>query len=321
MTKNLAIITGVGDLSEEVMRFAGDLDFPYAQYIVTPWLPALIFSPARLLSELRSQSQPDIVRINPYHFAPMRRELKSRKVTHAFFTGDFPPERFIQAAMTRGSFRFILDSEALDYYAATPENRSPPVRYFLALARLLRDGGVEPLLACQVFPKLNLRAGSLAYEAPSDITGGIDELIVKAARAQGDAPLRSIRLSQAFIIDDGEIADRETQGTNDLLSRFQSKSEKKFPMLFKLPSVDFYPAFDQPTIGPHTVVACKNAGVRGIVFCAETTTVNHPDETVKCASDYKIFLYSIPFTQLRDLYDRNFPQTWAQSATIARLHP
>lgn len=121
------------------------------------------------------------------------------------------------------------------------------------------------------------------------------------------------RLSQAVIVDRNIIRGVEGKGTNDLLHRYGRSQNRTMPFLLKLPSAEFDPALDQPTIGPDTFRLCKKVGIQGIVVCAETTVVVEKVATIEQANALDLFLYALPFSQLREVFLRHSPNSWAQT--------
>jgi DUF1009 family protein len=319
MIENLAVVTGFGSLSEEVLTLAGSLPGGYTRYMIKPWLP-LLSDPVRTITEVFTRSR-DIIGIDPFYFAQIEKELHSKKIRFIFFTGDFPHDRFWQVGISEkiwGQFGRIADEKCMSYFQVTPNGLSIPVRYFLSLSRLISDLGVKALLAHQVFPELNLPRDFLApLQLPQQISDSLPDVIVQLARKLEITSHERNRFAQAAIVDNGIIVDTETVGTNELLSRYAKRAVKRvMPYLLKPPSAEFDPALDQPTIGPITIDYCKMAGIRGIVVCSETTTIANINMTLKRITEEGMFLYGLPFNRLREIYVRHFPDTWTRNASI-----
>lgn len=323
MTQNLAIVTGFGNLSEEVLALADKLGDAYTRYTIKPWLP-IISDPIRVFNEFFGRSR-SIIGLSPFHFDAIENELVKKRIQTVFFTGDFPWDRFLQAYLGQkiwGELDRIADEKCVAFFTNTPSNLSQPVRYFLALSNLLDSLHVRPLLACEIFPNLNAPPGFASTQRPPiETLERLPTIAVNVAREiEAQQPQRRLRFAQAVIVDNGFVIDLEASGTDDLLHRYRKRPVKHAPFLLKLPSVEFDPALDQPTIGPRTIEYCAAAGIRGIVICAETTIVASRSATIKRMNELEMFLYALPFSQLRELYRRNFPRTWAQNAAIGAQH-
>jgi DUF1009 family protein len=262
----------------------------------------------------------ETIEINPFNFDEIEREFKNRDIKRIFFTGDFPRDRFIQVRLRQrfwGNLDGIADEKGRAYFNATPPNLSHPVRYFLALSNLLHDIGARPLLAHEIFPDLNVQTGHASMrQAPAEILDRLPEIIMRVATKMRSDTHEHLRFAQAAIVDNGSPIDIEATGTDDLLERYRNHSDKRMPFMLKLPSIEFNPALDQPTIGPRTVDRCAAAKIHGIVICSETTTIVSRQTTIDQINQAGMFLYAVPFSQLKQIYVQCFPETWARNASI-----
>ena len=323
MKTRIAVLTGLGALSQEVNHLAESLPHEHVCYAIEPWFPQLSSMTRRIAHPWAGASHdPGIVQINPFLFEEIERVLTAEaKTTHMFFTGDFPSDRFRQASFYGGRIERFGDDLAVELFNQTPTELTPPVRYFLALGLLLDRLKIERLLACQIFPQLNVRAGCATVTVPpAKILRSISRLFLEALQAVAATKQSSYRLSQAAVIDEGEQPAVERLGTDSLVREVGRRRRKSFPILVKPPSVEFDPALDQPTIGPKTMDECAAAGIRGVLFCAETTTFVQREEAIRVADSRGVFLYGMPFSQLCELYEQSFPRTWARNRSIAPLH-
>lgn len=317
MADNLAIVAGFGALSQEVDVLAALLPMNYTRYTIKPWFP-LSRDPIRRFTEFVRQTN-RVTGLNPFYFSDIQREFQAKEITQVFLTGDFPPDRFWQARIGEAlpALFKIADSKCVEYFDATPKKLSKAVRYFLALGQLLADLKITPLLASRIFPSLNLSTGCLSGRSiPQSILDNMPSVVANTVRALGEVPQDQNRFSQAVIVDRNIIWDVEAKGTNDLLNRYGSKAKNcDRPFLLKLPSPDFTPELDQPTIGPDTITLCNKVGIQGIVVCAETTIVAQKAITIEQINSLDMFLYALPFNQLREVYLRHSPNSWVQTAT------
>jgi len=324
MIDRLGIVTGFGGLSEEVLALANKLPDGYTRFIVKPWIPRppILFG---VFSDRFSRSKG--VAIDPFHFLEIEEALTESNIKRVFFTGDFPRDRYLQVYFGNkvwGGFDKIADEKCIRYFNETDNELLQPVRYFLALSRLLNDDlKIKPLLASQIFPELNIPAGCSSTASPPDeVLALLPDLIVSVGKKLALTPQNRTRFAQAVIVDHGIILEVEARGTNELINRYaKSRIRRRMPFLLKPPSVEFNPALDQPTIGPDTVDYCRAAGVRGIVVCAETTTIVAKSLTIQRINDCGMFLYALPFSELRQTYVQNFSNTWMQNAPITARPP
>lgn len=319
MAQQLAIVTGYGSLSDQVLTLAGRIPEGYSTFTIKPWLP-LLSDPVRLFNDVIGRST-GAKGLNPFHFSDIEHEFIEERIGRAFFTGDFPRDRFVQAAIAQAwsVLGKAADKKCRDYLESTDSGLSGPMRYFLALARLLGELHIRPLLACEIFPELNVPPGNAASEAvPQTVLDQLPSLIVRVAEHLSAARPKPNRFAQAVIVDGGIVIETERSGTNELCHRYGRSFRKRvMPFLLKLPSVEFYPALDQPTIGPDTVKYCHANGIRGMVICTETTTVANRKTTIEQTNARNMFLYALPLSQLRAACSARFPNTWTQNASIA----
>ena len=157
--KSFGIVTGVGSLSEEVMRLAEAGE--YTRFVISEW-PGVFGSLHGFWAELFARSGRG-VRLNPFHFDQIRQEIIARQIERAFLVGDFPPSRFFQVWMNerrRRHLKGIADERCIEGIATAPQELSKPAQYFYALQNLLTSLGVRPVRSCEVFPQLNLRVGN-----------------------------------------------------------------------------------------------------------------------------------------------------------------
>jgi len=321
LTERLGIVTGFGGLSEEVLALADKRPGSenYIRFIVKPWIPR----PPNLFGVFSNRFDLSKgVPIEPFRFIEIERALAQGKIKNVFFTGDFPRDRYLQAHFSTiwGGFDKIADEKCYRYFNETDNDLSPPVRYFLALSRLLDDLKIKPLLASEIFSELNISAGCSSILRPApEILALLPNLIVGVGKHLALTPRKNrMRFAQAVIVDHGMIMEVEARGTNDLIYRYgKNKIKPRVPFLLKPPSVEFNPALDQPTIGPDTIEYCSAAGVQGIVVCAETTTIVNKTVTIQRVNDCGMFLYALPFSELQQTYVQHFPNTWMRNAPRA----
>lgn len=315
MFNHLAVVAGLGALSREIDDLATALPGGYTRYTITPWGFSQQEPIRRIVEAIRQSNR--AIGLNPFRFSEIAAEFAEKNIKHIFLTGDFPADRFWQSWIGDALPKLynFADQACKEYFDATPPSFSRPVRYFVALARLIEELQIEPLLASQVFPSLNLSAGYVSNRPPpQSVLDRMPDITMAALQAIREARHPRNRLSQAVIIDRNIVCEVEGKGTDEMLRRYGRVKNRAMPFLLKLPSAEFNPALDQPTIGPNTVTLCKKVGIQGIVVCAETTVVVEKTATIDRANALDIFLCALPFKQLREAYLQHSPSSWAQTA-------
>lgn len=304
MPGKLAVVTGLGKLSDEVVRLADALPERYIRYTIRPWLPLITRPIATLdifyLFHERRQS------LNPFRFEELERRLKADNIDRAFLVGDFPWDRFWQIKASKaggsrlGNLVINADTKFRNCYEGIDDSLSEPAKYFVAIETLMRENDVRPLSSREIFPSLNIPAGCVSIAAPpDDVRDHFCSLALSLRPSSSRSTYERIRPSQAAIVDRATIKLREVLGTKHLLRRYaRDTSAKEFPYLLKIPSPDFNSALDEPVIGPETVDDCRAAGVRGIVICADATRVIARELTIEKVNSYGMFLYGVPASEL-----------------------
>ena len=245
----------------------------------------------------------------------------------SFLTGDFPKDRFVQARLAELWPRFfnVADDLCVQYFSLTPPELPQAVRFFLALERLLGDLNVRPVLANEMFPALNFSPGYVSdRRPPQDLLDRMPNIITRALERLSVTSPGQSRFSQAVIVDRNVICAVEAAGTDALIQNYAASPMGKrqaMPFLLKLPSPAFNPALDQPTIGLNTIAECKKARIQGLLVCAETTIVGQKQATIERINSLGMFLYAIPFSQLREIYLQRDQNSWARNASIDLQQP
>lgn len=310
MNSNLAIVAGVGAFSEQVLGLA-EKKFPgHRKYVISGRPLDLLPGSASLGTFWRDRDARNgrSVLINPFRFGQIAAQLKRDRVTRFFLVGDIPKLRFAQVIASEfffdGSVAPILDKEAFRYFSGAPEALSKSGKYFHSLKALVNDCGAEVKYACQLFNELNLGIeDNTSTPIPAGIRLQIPQMVDELLKRRAHPNVRGLRPSQAAVISGSSVVEIEKTGTDNLLEDFGQKHPRSMaPYLLKVPTAEFDPVFDEPTIGPATVENCAKHGVKGIVVCAETTRVVNKAATLRRAAQLELFIYSVPFSQLCDTY-------------------
>ena len=163
-----------------------------------------------------------------------------------------------------------------------------------ALIDDLEERGFKVIGADQVLPSLKAEAGPLGVHKPdsqaeADIARGVAVL-----GALGDADV-----GQAAIVQQGIVLGLEAvEGTDALLRRCAAlKRDGPGGVLIKLSKAKQETRVDLPTIGPDTISAAAEAGLRGIAIEAGATIVLDPVELARAADEAGLFVIGISALQ------------------------
>lgn len=316
----LALICGVGALSEKVREVAKEKYPNHTPYCIS----GLLDGQSGIWGE-RERRDRLSTPIHPFRFQDMGDHLLKGGSTSAFFVGDLPLQQLVPSQeyelatrrMNPAILSTLVDQRGLHYLGRT--SGRPYARYFQALEALLHDCGVKPRHAIELFPEFNPRVGdNTKIEMPSAYRLILPQAVERLLEVRDERDAYGIRPSQSAIVAGGEIVAVESDGTDQLLKEYRAQRRRRLPgYLLKVPSVEFNAAFDEPTIGPHTMDLVAAAGLKGVAVCSEISRVFDLAATVSTANSQGLFLFATSFTQLRDAYLRRRPNCWAQAFSIA----
>jgi len=160
----------------------------------------------------------------------------------------------------------------------------------VAVARVLREEGFEPLGAEQFLGSLQVPPGLLAGPAPdataqADIRRGVAVL----------ASLGPADVGQGCIVQQGLVLAVEAiEGTDAMIAR-AGPLHREGPggVLVKLLKPGQDRRFDLPTVGPDTITAAAAAGLRGIAIEARGGLLVDREESCRRAAAAGLFLLAI----------------------------
>ena len=150
--------------------------------------------------------------------------------------------------------------------------------------------GVRVIGAHEILGGILMRQGPLGTHKPDeqaqqDIKRGID-----VARALGTADA-----GQAVIVQQGIVLGLEgIEGTDALIARCKNlHREGQGGILVKLAKPQQDDRYDLPTIGPDTIIAAAEGGLRGIAIEAQRSLLIDRDEVRRLADEKGIFVLGI----------------------------
>jgi hypothetical protein len=159
-----------------------------------------------------------------------------------------------------------------------------------AIVRVLGEAGFRVLGAQEIMREALAPAGLLTRAGPdaqamADIARG-----VAVARALG-----AIDVGQGCVVQHGLVLAVEAiEGTDAMLARCQALARPgPGGVLIKLVKPGQDRRVDLPTIGPATVQAAAEAGLRGIAFEANGTLLAERDATLALANEKEFFLLGL----------------------------
>ncbi|PZW43574.1 hypothetical protein C8P66_11535 [Humitalea rosea] len=160
----------------------------------------------------------------------------------------------------------------------------------VAVARVLRDEGFEPLGAQQFLTSLQVPPGRLAGPEPDETA--------RADIRRGVAVLSSLGpadIGQGCVVQQGLVLAVEAiEGTDAMIARAGDlRREGPGGVLVKLLKPGQDRRFDLPTTGPDTVRAAVAAGLRGLAMEAHGGILIDREETCRLAEAAGFFLLAI----------------------------
>jgi DUF1009 family protein len=155
---------------------------------------------------------------------------------------------------------------------------------------LEEECGVRVIGAHEILGGILMREGKLGTHAPDDqaqqdIKRGID-----AARALG-----TVDVGQSVIVQQGIVLGVEAiEGTDALIARCKNlRREGQGGILVKLAKPQQDDRYDLPTIGPDTIIAAAEGGLRGVAVEAQRSLLIDRDEVRRLADAKGLFVIGI----------------------------
>ncbi len=159
-----------------------------------------------------------------------------------------------------------------------------------ALIGELEVRGFRVIGADEVLPSLKARPGPLGAHKPD---GQAEADIARGVAVLG--ALGDVDVGQAVVVQQGIVLGLEAvEGTDALLRRCAAlKRDGPGGVLVKLSKPDQETRVDLPTVGPDTVAAAAEAGLRGVAIEAGATIVLNPSELARAADRAGMFVVGI----------------------------
>ena len=101
-------------------------------------------------------------------------------------------------------------------------------------------------------------------------------------------------IGQSVVVREGTVLAVEAfEGTNECVQRGGELGKGKNVKLVKVSKPDQDLRFDVPVVGPHTIMACQEAGVSAVVMEAHKTLVLGMEEVKSLCEEHKISLHAV----------------------------
>lgn len=162
--------------------------------------------------------------------------------------------------------------------------------------KLFESHGVAIVGAHQVVPDLLAPQGLIAGRKPTKAQAGNLERAMEACRAIG-----KLDIGQAAIAEHGRVVALEgLEGTDGMIRRVRELREAgrlpadgKDGVLVKTKKPGQEVRADLPSIGPSTIEACAQAGLKGIAVEAGASLILSRGETIAAARAAKLFIIGV----------------------------
>jgi hypothetical protein len=101
-------------------------------------------------------------------------------------------------------------------------------------------------------------------------------------------------IGQAVVVREGTVLAVEAfEGTNKCVQRGGELGKGKHVKLVKVSKPDQDLRFDVPVVGPHTIKACREAGVSAVIIEARQTLVLGMEEVKGLCERHRISLHAV----------------------------
>ena len=163
-------------------------------------------------------------------------------------------------------------------------------RLLRAIITEFEQEGFKVIAVDAVLSDALVAEGSLGAFSPSKNDQADIQIGFNAAKKLGGDDI-----GQAVVVQNGKVlAEESIDGTDELINRAGAAKDKgPGPLLVKVSKPGQDRRADLPVIGPQTVTACAQAGLRGIVIEAGGTLVIEKREIARLADETCIFVTAV----------------------------
>ena len=154
------------------------------------------------------------------------------------------------------------------------------------IIKILKQEGISTINSLTYNPELTLKKGSYSKIKPNKE----DNLDIKKAISTL-SKLDKYTFSQGAIVRNNKVvAIEEKDGTERMLKRNRSKTQRYKGVLAKFPKKKQDLRIDLPTVGLNTLIQCRAAGLKGIVLKAKQNVFLERNKCINFANKNKMFI-------------------------------
>ena len=214
------------------------------------------------------------------HLGSLLADLTSRGVQEVCFCGAIERPTFDQTALDTATLSLV---PAMMRAMGSGDDAA-----LRGMMQLFEEHGFTIRAAHDLAPDVLAPEAVLSDAAPDD------QMRADVTRAdQVLSALAPLDVGQGCVVGAGQVWGIETLGgTDHLLSGLPKGAAQARAVLVKRPKTGQDLRADLPTIGPATIQAAARAGLAGVVIDAGRVILLEPDDTIKCANDAGLVLWS-----------------------------
>ena len=154
------------------------------------------------------------------------------------------------------------------------------------IIKILKRERISTISSLTYNPELTLKKGTYSKVKPNKE----DNLDIKKAISTL-SKLGKYTFSQGTVVRNNKVVAIEGKGgTEEMLKRSKSKTQRNKGVLVKLPKKKQDLRIDLPTVGLKTLVQCKDAGLKGVVLKAKQNVFLERNKCINFANKNKMFI-------------------------------
>lgn len=267
----LGILAGAGNLPKHVVASCKDKGIDYCIIGFEDEIDPEIFLDEKHLYKFKIYAVSKIIN-----------KLKSEGVTHVTLTG-----RVKRADLAR----LLLDIKGAKLLALIVKSGLADNSILMTVLKFIEREGFEIVPPESIASNIVMQKGCITKAKPDESANKDISQGVKILRG-----IANFDVGQALIIQGGlTLGVEAAEGTDELIKRCGEVRQvvDDAPTLIKIAKPKQDRRVDLPCIGPQTIETAFKYGIRGIAAEAGSTLLLEPEETVRLANKYKIFIVGI----------------------------
>jgi hypothetical protein len=267
----LGILAGAGNLPKHVADACKEKSISYCVIGLDDEIDAHLFEGEKNLHKFKIHSVSKIIA-----------KLKEEGVTHVTLTG-----RVKRADLAR----LLLDIKGAKLLALILKNGIADNAILTTIMKFIEKEGFKIVAPESIASDIIVQKGSLTKVKPDE--SAIQDINQGLKVLKGIA---SFDVGQSLVIQGGlTLGVEAAEGTDELIKRCGEVKQvvDVAPILIKVAKPNQDRRVDLPCVGPQTIELAFKYGIRGIAVDAGSTLLIEPEETIKLANKYKIFIVGI----------------------------